>query len=434
MVGRRLFPVFGCFIFMEKIDIIKLMRQLPLDFMAQTAEELKVDYKAKKLTAIRLFALLLIGFLRHSRLSQRMVCEQSSSVWLDEFLKIDIGASHLSHSSIADRLSTISPEYFSRVYEELLRRAEVFIPPEELEDSGIIRIDTTMVSETSARLREGIVSGINKRFGGEKKFVKYGIAYDGFSSVFEEVFTQQHASGDETALGSTVTASIENCGKPGETFVFDRGITSYNTLCRIRHLCAQKGCHFVSRLKLGRICHVESPVVIDGARLRDDEFEIMEDCAAFLNRPPRSDYGKERFRIIRVRFTRPRPKTLPSARRRRYEPEMLLITDDFDAEPLTIAHDYKKRWGIEVFYKFMKQNLSFSHLLSTSRNGIEVMLYMTLITAVLIKIYAAANKIGPTMALERMIVQIENWIYTHPLPETCRRILKSRKISNKSPD
>ena len=99
---------------------------------------------------------------------------------------------------------------------------------------------------------------------------------------------------------------------------------------------------------------------------------------------------------------------------------MLLITDDFESDVLDSVHEYKKRWSIEVFYKFLKQNLSFSHLLSTSKNGIQVMLYMTLITAVLIKLYAISNGIGPTLAQSRMVIQLENWIYTHPLPQICQ--------------
>ncbi len=405
---------------MEKpVDIIKLMRQLPLDFMAQTADELKVDYKAKKLSALRLFSLLLIGFLRNNDMSQRKICEQSSSIWLDEFLQIDIGATPLSHSSIAERLSSINPKYFAQIYDEILMRAQRIIDPTDLEDSNIIRIDTTLVAETSAKLSEGINTGVNNRFGGQKKHIKYGMAYDGFSAVLEKVFTKQTASSEEIALRDTVIATAENESEPGRVFVFDRGTTGYNTLCYIKDICIQKNCHFVSRLKLGRIYHIEQSNITVGTILKDDEFEVIEDNMAFLNRPPKSSYGKERFRIIRVKFIKPRPKTLPSAKRRRYESEMLLITDDFESDVLDIVHMYKKRWSIEVFYKFLKQNLSFSHLLSTSKNGIEVMLYMTLIAAVLLKLYAISNGIGPTLAQSRMVIQLENWIYTHPLPQIC---------------
>ena len=67
---------FMCYIIMKRpIDIIKLIKLLPLDFMSQTAEDLKADYKVKKLQALRLFSILLIAFIRQSEISQRKVCE-----------------------------------------------------------------------------------------------------------------------------------------------------------------------------------------------------------------------------------------------------------------------------------------------------------------------------------------------------------------------
>ena len=45
---------------------------------------------------------------------------------------------------------------------------------------------------------------------------------------------------------------------------------------------------------------------------------------------------------------------------------------------------YRSRWAIEVFFKGIKQHLSFSHLTSRSENGIKVMIYMSLIAALLL--------------------------------------------------
>ncbi|MES2240076.1 MAG: transposase [Bacteroidota bacterium] len=58
-----------------------------------------------------------------------------------------------------------------------------------------------------------------------------------------------------------------------------------------------------------------------------------------------------------------------------------------------IAEIYKQRWEIEVFFKFIKQNLNFSHLLSRDLNGIKVVMYMTLITAILLTVYKKENNL-----------------------------------------
>ena len=52
---------------------------------------------------------------------------------------------------------------------------------------------------------------------------------------------------------------------------------------------------------------------------------------------------------------------------------------------------YKYRWDIEVFFKFIKQELNFSHLINRSENGIKVMLYCTMIAAILLLAYKDLN-------------------------------------------
>lgn len=400
---------------MKNKDIISIIKSLPLGFMESTASELRTDYKAKKLSSIRLFTLLLLAFLRNSTMSQRLTCEQSSCEILDDLLDISIPVTPLSHSSLADRLATMNPVFFARVYEKVFKMAEKELGTDELSSSDIIRVDTTLVAETSAKLKEGIDTGVNHRFGGKKRHIKYGMAYDGFSAVFEKIFNRQKESGEEIALAQTVKDTIKQEGAPGRILVFDRGTTGYDNLCEIRKLCEEKKCHFVSRLKLNRVYAVKKQLLDQDAVREDEEFEIIEDGMAVLNRPPKSEYDNKPFRIVRVRFRKTRPRTMPSAKRRRYEPEMVLISDQTEIPAMEIAHQYKHRWSIEVFYRFLKQNLSFSHILSTSINGIQIMLYMTLTVAVLVRLFAKRNGIGNTLAMTRMIVQIENWVYLHPV-------------------
>lgn len=61
--------------------------------------------------------------------------------------------------------------------------------------------------------------------------------------------------------------------------------------------------------------------------------------------------------------------------------------------PYAIAAWYKQRWEIEVFIKFIKQHLNVSHLVNRTENGMKVMIYMTLILAILLIAYKKKNKI-----------------------------------------
>jgi IS4 transposase len=64
-----------------------------------------------------------------------------------------------------------------------------------------------------------------------------------------------------------------------------------------------------------------------------------------------------------------------------------------DEDAYLIASWYKQRWEIEVFFKFIKQHLNTKLLVSRNENGIKVMLYMTMILAILIIAYKKLNKL-----------------------------------------
>lgn len=90
--------------------------------------------------------------------------------------------------------------------------------------------------------------------------------------------------------------------------------------------------------------------------------------------------------------------------------EILLITNIFHLPAETIAKMYIQRWDIEVFFRFLKQELNFSHFLSLNENGIQVIMYMTLITAMLVMIYKKENQIGYKTAVRRMGIELETLV------------------------
>lgn len=88
--------------------------------------------------------------------------------------------------------------------------------------------------------------------------------------------------------------------------------------------------------------------------------------------------------------------------------EYWFVTNDFELTPKEITDACRKRWDIEVFFRFIKQELNASHLISLNKNGIEVMLYMTLIAAMLVLIYKHANNIGYKTAKRRFAMEIRD--------------------------
>lgn len=112
------------------------------------------------------------------------------------------------------------------------------------------------------------------------------------------------------------------------------------------------------------------------------------------NKNYREEKIENRFRLVVVK------------NKEQSEKYFWFITNDFELSAKEVADYYRRRWDIEVFFRFIKQELNVSHLVSLSKNGMEVMIYMTLIVAMLILIYKKANTIGYKTAKRRFIMEI----------------------------
>jgi hypothetical protein len=67
--------------------------------------------------------------------------------------------------------------------------------------------------------------------------------------------------------------------------------------------------------------------------------------------------------------------------------------------------------GYCTFFRFIKQEFGFKHLLSRNENGIQIMLFMTLIATMLIYIYRKINEIDSMkIAKFKFINELDNEI------------------------
>lgn len=63
-----------------------------------------------------------------------------------------------------------------------------------------------------------------------------------------------------------------------------------------------------------------------------------------------------------------------------------LVTNDLDAPAEEIADLYKQRWQIELFFKWLKQNLKIRHFLGRSENAVRIQIYVALIAHILLRL------------------------------------------------
>jgi IS4 transposase len=56
----------------------------------------------------------------------------------------------------------------------------------------------------------------------------------------------------------------------------------------------------------------------------------------------------------------------------------VFITNNFELKPLQIAHLYKHRWKIELFFKWIKQHLKVKSFWGHSENAVKIQVYCAL--------------------------------------------------------
>jgi len=59
--------------------------------------------------------------------------------------------------------------------------------------------------------------------------------------------------------------------------------------------------------------------------------------------------------------------------------EFTFLTNNFQLSAYTIAQIYKSRWQIEIFFKWIKQNLKIKSFLGTSKNAVLIQIWIAMI-------------------------------------------------------
>jgi hypothetical protein len=65
---------------------------------------------------------------------------------------------------------------------------------------------------------------------------------------------------------------------------------------------------------------------------------------------------------------------------------LVFLTNRFDLPALTIAQIYRNRWRVEIFFKWVKQNLSIKHFFGNSINAVKSQIWIAVCVYVLVMI------------------------------------------------
>lgn len=345
------------------MEVSQLLSLLPDRVLEELALATNVNKYSKKLQGELVFKLLLHCILCFKDNSLRTMESAYESIAF-KLLNVQTKSEKIRFSSISERLSTIEPTYFEKLYEICIDKYGALLAPAK---PSLIRFDSTIVALSGKLLKVGY-----HLKGGDAEHVRQLKFTVGFSNlpVAVHFFTEQIYTSENAALREAVL-SFE-AGLADMVSVFDRGITSRKTYDQL----TSKGIPFVSRLnvKSKRKIHTDNQLL---QPIQTETLTINSDCLVYL------------FKANGLKAAY--PIRCIEAIKKADGQEIVFITNinDLSAQDITLL--YKHRWDIEVFFKFIKQELNFSHLLNRSENGIKVMLYCTMIAAILLLAYKELN-------------------------------------------
>jgi IS4 transposase len=65
---------------------------------------------------------------------------------------------------------------------------------------------------------------------------------------------------------------------------------------------------------------------------------------------------------------------------------LVFLTNNFDLPPLIITQLFKCRWQVELFFKWIKQNLRIKHFFGTTDNAVKTQVWIAICVYVLVAI------------------------------------------------
>ncbi|MFQ5866166.1 MAG: IS4 family transposase [bacterium] len=180
--------------------------------------------------------------------------------------------------------------------------------------------------------------------------VRIGLEYDPYYELPDQIVISDGKMGD-TTHGRKIAI------KKGITYIMDRGFRDYQLYGKI----IEKGAYFVVGM------HKDNSFIV----LKDfkvTEEDVISDQIVVLGRDKRR---RMKYPTRVIKFWDKKGQV------------MSLVTNRFDLSSEEVRELYRRRWDIEVFFKFIKQNLKVKKFFGTSKNAIKTQIYCALIAYLL---------------------------------------------------
>jgi hypothetical protein len=328
-------------------DILKF---IPWQRFESLVEEYDADARVRRLSTKGQFLALLYGQLSGASGLREIVTGLSSHA----ARLYHLGADPVRRSTFSDANTQRPAEVFADLLEIMMKQAHRGLRRKLAET-------TYLIDATSVRLNEH--SADWARFSAGVCGAKVHVIYD--ADADRPIYAAVSA-----ANVNDITAAQQMPIERGATYVFDLGYYDYAWWAQLD----AAGCRIVTRFKSNTPLQVvEELKVAAGGNILSDRIGFLPARQVKNGRNPMQEAVRE------VRIITDNGKVLR------------ILSNDLDAGAQEIAELYRRRWAIELFFRWIKQILKITRFIGTSENAVRIQITVALITFLLLRLAQAAQ-------------------------------------------
>ena len=315
-------------------------------------------------------------------------------------------------STACDGLRNRSHKFFEELYFTLVKHYHSFLSNSRT--YGLTFKEVLIIDSTTIRLFSDILKGVgrNPKGDGKKKGgMKVHMLIDAVQSVGRFIKMTAAKVHDKQFLRSLELIS-------DSMIVFDKAYNYYHQFA----LWTQKRVYFVTRMKKNAVFTILE-VKREHYRKKGQAKVLRDEIIELEYHPEREDGTKD----LKTKLKMTLRKVSYQDQQNRY---FDFLTNNFDISAEDVAFLYKKRWGIEILFKKMKQNFQLHYFYGENENAIYTQVWCTLIAQLLLTVtqkIAQAKKAFSVVASLVRIHLISN-LDVNKLLRSTKRSFKSKSM------
>jgi hypothetical protein len=267
-----------------------------------------------------------------------------------------LGAKPVARATFADANNMRPASFYQALFEKMYQRCRIVSPKHKFKfKNKLYSLDASVIDLSLAAFPWA-------SFRRTKSAVKIHTLLDhcGFLPAFVSIT-------DGKIHESKVAKSISLA--KGSIVVEDRAYTDYKWFCQLQ----ENGIFFVTRQKTNAVYRVtERRQVNKNQGLCSDQTIVLTGSKGHLCPHP----------LRRIGYRDPETKN-----------HYVFLTNNFKLSAKTIADIYKERWQIEIFFRWIKQNLKIKAFVGNSRNAVMTQIYVALIAYLLLCMFKYLSKL-----------------------------------------